>query len=43
MSIQFTLEFLQDKIGAEYVERNPVTGKPRIIQGLKPSAAIRRG
>lgn len=34
MSSPFTLEFLQDKIGAEYVEENPVTRKPRIIQGL---------
>jgi len=34
MSAEFTLEFLQGKIGAEYVELNPVTGKPRIIQGL---------
>lgn len=34
MSSKFTLEFLQDKMGAEYLEKNPVTGKPRIIQGL---------
>lgn len=34
MNSQFTLELLQDKIGAEYVELNPVTGQPRIIQGL---------
>ena len=34
MSRKFTLEFLQEKIGAEYVERNPVTGNPRIILGL---------
>ena len=34
MSVQFSLEFLQGKIGVEYVELNPVTGKPRIIQGL---------
>lgn len=34
MKPQFTLEFLQEKIGAEYVERNPVTGNPRIIHGL---------
>jgi len=34
MNSKFTLEFLQDKIGAEYVEENPVTRKPRIIQAL---------
>ena len=34
MSSKFTLEFLQDNIGAEYVEENPVTRKPRIILGL---------
>lgn len=34
MSAEFSLEFLQGKIGAEYVELTPVTGKPRIIQGL---------
>ena len=34
MSTVFTLELLQDKIGVEYAERNPVTGQPRIIQGL---------
>lgn len=34
MSTVFTLEFLQDKIGSEYVELNPVTGQPRIIKGL---------
>jgi hypothetical protein len=34
MSNPFTLELLKEKIGAEYVEENPVTGKPRIIQGL---------
>jgi hypothetical protein len=32
----FSLELLQEKIGAEYIERNPVTGMPRIIQGLNP-------
>ena len=31
---KFTLEFLQDKIGVEYIELNPVTQQPRIIQGL---------
>ncbi len=30
----FTLELLQDKIGQEYVEANPITNQPRIIQGL---------
>lgn len=34
MSPPFTLEFLQDKIGKEYVELNPVTNQPRIIKGL---------
>jgi hypothetical protein len=34
MSTQFTLKFLKEKIGAEYVERNPISGKPRIILGL---------
>jgi hypothetical protein len=34
MSEKFTLTFLQEKIGAEYVELNPVTGQPRIISGL---------
>lgn len=34
MTSPFTLELLKEKIGAEYVELNPVTGKPRIIQGL---------
>jgi hypothetical protein len=34
MSPPFTLDFLQQKIGAEYVERNPATGEPRLIQGL---------
>src|SRR5665213_4174023 len=34
MSTALTLQFLQDKIGAQYVEENPVTGQPRIIQGL---------
>ncbi len=34
MSNKFTLEFLQEKIGAEFVEINPVTGKPRIIRDL---------
>ncbi|MDP2448610.1 MAG: hypothetical protein Q8M93_02455 [Polaromonas sp.] len=34
MSSPFTLELLQDKIGKEYVEANPVTEQPRIIQGL---------
>lgn len=35
MSGTFTLAFLQDKIGGkEYVEANPFTGHPRIIQGL---------
>lgn len=34
MSTEFSLEFLQGKIGAEYVELNPITGKPRIVQGL---------
>lgn len=34
MTTAFTLEFLQDKIGAEYVELNPLTGQPRIIHGL---------
>ena len=30
----FTLELLQDKIGVEYIELNPITNQPRIIQGL---------
>ena len=30
----FSLELLQEKIGAEYVERNPITWKTRIIRGL---------
>jgi hypothetical protein len=30
----FTLALLQDKIGEQYVEANPVTNQPRIIQGL---------
>ena len=34
MSAAFTLEFLQDQIGAEYVELNPITNQPRLIQGL---------
>jgi hypothetical protein len=34
MSTTFTLAFLQDKIGEQYVEANPVTNQPRIIQGL---------
>lgn len=34
MSTVFTLELLQDKIGEQYVELNPITGQPRIIQGL---------
>ncbi len=34
MTSPFTLELLQGKIGKEYVEANPVTGQPRIIQGL---------
>lgn len=34
MNPPFTLEFLQDKIGKEYVEANPITNQPRIIQGL---------
>lgn len=34
MRTGFTLQFLQDQIGADYVEENPITGKPRIIQGL---------
>ncbi len=34
MTTAFTLEFLQDKIGVEYIELNAVTGQPRIIQGL---------
>jgi hypothetical protein len=34
MKQKFTLEFLQDKIGAEYIELNPLTGNPRIIRGL---------
>jgi hypothetical protein len=34
MTTAFTLEFLQDKIGAEYVELNPLTGRPRFIHGL---------
>ena len=29
MSTVFTLELLQEKIGKEYVEANPVTGQPR--------------
>ena len=31
---KFTLEFLQDKIGKEYIELNPDTLQPRLIQGL---------
>lgn len=34
MSPPFTLKFLKEKVGAEYVEHNPITGKPRIIRGL---------
>lgn len=34
MNNPVTLAYLQAQIGAEYVEANPVTGKPRIIQGL---------
>ena len=34
MSTVFTLELLQNEIGEPYVELNPVTGQPRIIQGL---------
>lgn len=34
MSTAFTLELLQEKIGQEQVEVNPITDKPRIIQGL---------
>jgi len=34
MSAEFSLAFLQGKIGAEYVETNPNTGHPRIIHGL---------
>lgn len=34
MTSNFTLQFLKDKIGDEYIEENPVTGQPRIIQGL---------
>lgn len=34
MTSPFTLELLQEEIGKEYVETNPVTGQPRIIQGL---------
>lgn len=34
MSAEFSLEFLQGKIGTEYVEVDPITGRPRIIQGL---------
>ena len=34
MNSPFTLELLQENIGAEYVELNPVTGQPRMIHGL---------
>lgn len=34
MTRVFPLELLQDKIGKEYVEANPVTNQPRIIKGL---------
>lgn len=34
MTSPFTLQLLQKEIGKEYVETNPVTGQPRIIQGL---------
>ncbi|MDI1238643.1 MAG: hypothetical protein PSV26_14270 [Polaromonas sp.] len=34
MSPPFTLRLLQDKIGEQYVEANPITNQPRIIQGL---------
>lgn len=34
MSTAFTLQFLQEQIGEQYVEENLLTGKPRIIQGL---------
>ena len=34
MQNQYDLAFLQDKIGAEYVELNPATGNPRLIPGL---------
>ncbi|MES2188762.1 MAG: hypothetical protein V4454_01465 [Pseudomonadota bacterium] len=34
MNSPFTLELLQNEIGVEYIELNPVTKQPRIIQGL---------
>ena len=34
MTNPFTLEQLQEKIGVEYIELNPVTLQPRLIQGL---------
>ncbi len=34
MSTAFTLALLQEKIGQEQVEVNPITNQPRIIQGL---------
>lgn len=34
MTSPFTLELLQEKIGEEFVEVNPFTNQPRIIQGL---------
>ena len=33
MSTPFTFNFLQEKFG-DYIELNPVTNQPRIIQGL---------
>lgn len=34
MNTAFTLEVLQENIGKEYVEANPITNRPRIVQGL---------
>ncbi|MES2279895.1 MAG: hypothetical protein V4542_00630 [Pseudomonadota bacterium] len=34
MNSPFPLELIQEKIGKEYIELNPVTVQPRIIQGL---------
>ncbi|WP_421955771.1 hypothetical protein [Polaromonas sp.] len=34
MTTAFTLQFLQDHIGEQYIELNPVTGQPRFIHGL---------